>query len=228
MSVKSKTRSSGFAILAALGCVATLSACSSGDEGNDAASLVREYLTDKVSGKGNAAPKRVSPEQIKQVAAQSAQPIVLIDFANTGNNALIAEIERNGPVHTYATSARQTVSFENGLVRGTRGLGGDLMSVELGSLPELVARRHSGATRREMRFLNGEDITVRYQFTCSVQAGAPSGQPRTTPMSESCTQTDGNIRFTNTYQVDGHGRVLNSRQWLGPSLGDAKVFQIKF
>lgn len=229
MSVKSDPRPfRRLGTLAALGCSLVLAACSSGGEGSEVSKLVRDYAAQKIGGNKAAGPQRVTPQQIQQVAAQSKQPLVLIDFPAKKSNALIIEIGRNGPVQTYATSARQTVSLENGLARGSRGLGGDLMSADLGRLPNLIAQRRGGIVHRELRFLNGEDVTVRYHFSCKVDVGPTGGTPRTTAMTEDCTQINGLTSFINTYEVNGNGRVLKSKQWFGPTLGDAVIQQIRF
>ncbi|TNF20175.1 MAG: hypothetical protein EP318_12325 [Rhodobacteraceae bacterium] len=214
--------------LAALGCSLLLAACSSGGEGSDITKYVREFAAQKIGGSSAGGPQRITPQQIQQVAAKSKQPLVLIDFPEKKSNALIIEIARNGAVQTYATSARQTVALENGLARGSRGLGGDLMSADLGRLPHMIAQRRGGINHREMRFLNGEDITVRFHFSCKVEVGPTGGNPRTTTMTEDCTQINGLASFTNTYQVNGAGRVLKSEQWFGPSHGQAVIQQIRF
>lgn len=101
--------------LLALGCAGFLAACSGGSEklGSESVELVRGTLRARLTG-GETAAKRVSPAQIAQARAQARQPLVLIDFPRIGSNALIAKIGENGPVDTYATAARQTVSLENG------------------------------------------------------------------------------------------------------------------
>ena len=205
-----------------------LQGCSSGGEGSELNKYVRDFATQRISGGSSDGPARVTPAQVQQVAAKVKQPLVLIDFPKIKSNALILEIGRNGPVQTYATSARQTVSLQNGLARGSRGLGGDLISSDLGELPRLIAQRRGGIIHREMRFLDGEDQTVRFHFSCDVTVGATSGTPRTTAMTEECTQINGLRSFTNSYAVDGNGRVLKSKQWFGPSLGDALTRQIRF
>ncbi|MGY3438430.1 MULTISPECIES: YjbF family lipoprotein [unclassified Marinovum] len=217
-------RASRFAKLAGLACAALLAACSSAEEGTDAGKIVRDAALSKFRGEKTSGSTRVSAEQVRQLAANATKPMILIDLPDRGANGVLVEIGRNGRVQAFASSARQTVSLENGLVRATRGLGGDLMSAELGNLPHLIAHRQSGATQREMRFLNGEDITVRMRFSCSVQA---SGS-RATTITETCTQQNGPVQFTNSYSVNGSGRVLSSEQWLGADIGPAKIQHLKF
>lgn len=228
--VQGRRRRYGFGKLAALGCAALLAACTGGENlGNDTGTIFRNTLSNRLTGQGNSGPTRVTPQQAQQAAAQASQPLLLIDFPRIDANALIVKIGQNGPVTTYATASRQTVSLQNGLARGSRGLGGDLMSASFGTLPSLIANRRPGTIRREMRFLNGEDITVRHQFTCEVQVDGPSATVKgTTAMIETCRQDGSWFIFNNKYNVDGRGRVVSSEQWFGDRLGMAKLQQLKF
>lgn len=228
--VQKHSRRLGLGTLVALGCATLLAACSGGEKvGSDTGTLVRNTLSSKLTGQQSAGPTRVTAEQASQAAAQATQPLVLIDFPRIESNALIAKIGANGPVDTYATASRQTVSLQNGLARGSRGLGGDLMSVSFGALPSLIANRRAGTIAREMRFLNGEDITVRYRFTCEVQVDGPSASGKgTTAMIETCRENDTWFIFNNKYHVDGRGRIVRSQQWFGNRLGMAKLQQLRF
>ncbi|MCJ7871002.1 MULTISPECIES: YjbF family lipoprotein [unclassified Marinovum] len=225
--MKQKIRRSGFAPVAALCATALLAACSGGGEGRDGPELIRNAVVERFGPNGRG-PVRVTPAQVQQLTARATNALILIDFPKTQSNAVLVRIGQNRSVETYATAARQTLSMENGLLRGTRGMGGDLMSADLGRLPQLIARRQSGSTQREVRILNGEDITVRQQFSCDVAVTGTGGAPRVTTMTENCTQQNGNIRFTNTYDVDGQGRVVSSDQWASNYLGQVKIQQLRF
>lgn len=204
-------------MLLALGASAmTLAGCGSSSDANQNRQIVSQVIGTFKGGKKTA--PQVTQEQIAQVVASTTQPLVFVNVEKNKSSALIIEIGRNGAVQTFGTSARQTIALQNGMARGTRGLGGDLMSVDLGQLPSLIARHASGATQREMRFLDGEDVTVRYQFNCSVSSSRVSSKPVSYNVVESCEQTNGKVRFTNTYSVSRQGNVTKSRQWFGPTL----------
>lgn len=196
-------------------CALLLGGCGSGTDADQNKQLYKQALA--TFKRDNQEPAQVTREQIAQVAASTTQPLILVNVEKNKTSALILEIGRNGAVQTFATSARQTISLQNGLARGTRGLGGDLMSVDLGQLPQLIARTSSGQTNREMRFLNGEDVTVRYAFSCSVTSTRVSSHPANYNVIESCSQTNGKVTFTNSYDVTRHGKVTASRQWFGPT-----------
>lgn len=209
-----------------LGTVAiSLSGCGSGTDADRNRQLLDQVLGTVKGGKSEA--QKVTPDQIQKVAATSTAPVVLVSLEKADSSALLVEIGRNGPVQTFATSARQTISLQNGLARGSRGLAGDLMSVDLGGLAQLIAATSGGTVQREIRVLDGEDATLRLGFTCSVTATRSSHKPVLYEMTESCSQTDGTREFTNRYTVTAAGTVVKSRQWFGPHLEYIGIQHIK-
>lgn len=95
--------------------------------------------------------------------------------------------------------------------------------------PGLIASRSPGKIAREMRFLDGEDITLRYRFTCEVQVDGPSPTVKgTTAMIETCREDNSWFIFNNKYNVDPSGRIVSSQQWFGKRLGMAKLQQLRF
>jgi len=59
---------------------------------------------------------------------------------------------------------------------------------------------------RVHRYLDGEDALQIRSFICDITA--------TNPAREICQGQD--TRFENEYQFDAGGRVIRSRQWVGP------------
>lgn len=202
--------------LSAVVALSLIAAC-----GNDADSKssreMFKSLSQIVKPKTKAQPQAVSPDALGQVLAATPNSVVLFILDTTKAQAPLIQIERNGAYRTYATSARQTVTIKDGLATATRGLGGDLMSSDLDPSLNLVRRKSAGQTTRVMRFLTGEGVTFTMTFTCSVEVAAKQDQLQ--GMRESCT---GRTRqFENTYAVDASGRIMGSRQWLGPTIGYA-------
>lgn len=112
--------------------------------------------------------------------------------------------------------------FRNGVLSGTRGLGGDLMSSDIGTVGLITARR-AGQGERVSRHLDGEGKTVETRFSCAVSVGESKPvafalvQGTGLVVNETCTAPD--LQITNNYVVDSGGRVLWSRQWIGPGHG---------
>lgn len=214
------------ALAAMLGAVAMLlTGCGSGTDADQNRRITKQVLGTFKGGKS--APPQLTEAQIQQAVATSTQPLILVDLEKAKSRTTLVEIGRNGPVQAFATSARQTISLQNGMARGTRGLGGDLMSVDLGGLPHLIASKSSGTVQREIRVLDGEDATLRLGFGCSVTSTRSSHKPVLYELTETCQQSGGSIRFTNSYTVNGAGTVVKSRQWFGPHLNYITIQHLK-
>lgn len=215
--------------IAPLALAATLAGC-----GNDASvqqtTAVLRNVGGLITGRGGAsAPAAPTAEQVSQTLSSTSEPVALINFEETDLTALVIRIERNGNYDTYASSDRRTVTFKDGLITASRGLGGDLMSSTLDGSLALVSARRSGSAVRQMRFLDGEDQIFAYDFTCTVtdngsQPLPGSGKPAR-QMTEAC---GGDLRsFENTYYLNSAGDVTASRQWMGPILGYVNVAQAR-
>lgn len=207
--------------LPALACMAALviSGCSNTGEGFDLRQSLKTLFNRGAAEQPSPAKvdintilKRTAPQSLIQVASKTR-----------GSSALMLEIESDGGYRTYSTASKQTFTLRNGLVTATRGMGDDLMaSVNEDSLALIRARR-AGSGQRVMEYLNGAGDTIRLQFTCEtyvtgsgrVNRGAVNAS--TTELTENCVA--GPNKFTNVYQVDGTGMILESQQWIGQSAG---------
>jgi len=124
---------------------------------------------------------------------------------------------------TWATPDGVTVSFRDGLLTATRGIGDDLMSTDLSSVLPAYRGQTSQAIR-VMRWLGGEDQLVLRSFVCDftrrsgVAIRAIAGAFRTTQITESCIGEDG-FTFTNQYWVEQNSVLRMSQQWVGPGVG---------
>lgn len=204
--------------------------------GNDTAQSQRtEVFKQLVSGtlarSRNTEPPQVTVPQINQALATKTGPLALVTVESRKASALVIQIGRNGQYRTYATEQRQTLTFRDGMITSTRGLGGDLMSSEERSLLSLVSRKTDGTAPYTMRFLTGEDVTATSQYTCAVSrdgtAPVKLGAINTVAqkMTAQCTGSDGS--FTNTYLVDGAHDIVSTRQWLGAFTGYVSAQQLR-
>lgn len=171
------------------------------------------------------------PGPVPQVSAQDLQtnlantkgPLELAVREDQKGWSFFLRIENNGGFDTYGNGERQTMTTRGGIITATRGLGGDVMSSDISGVAPLILGRRSGEGQRIMRFLDGEDRTREIVFACRVTRGQPApvqlGEVDTTAttMTEVC-QAEG-LKITNTFLVDGSGRSLGSRQWLGEFTG---------
>lgn len=175
--------------------------------------------------------KNDAPEAIdlNQVLATSTAPMAILSQEKLGIAVLMRQTVRDGHYMTFLSDTGQSLTFQQGTLIATRGSGNDLMSSELGTLPDLIRTRREGKGTRQMHYLNGEGQTLTLTFRCEVQRGDTepfaSGVINTTArlMAETCKGDDG-YEFTNAYLVSQNGTVLSGRHWLNPQTGSV-VFQ---
>ncbi|SDX89103.1 YjbF family lipoprotein [Citreimonas salinaria] len=209
------------AFVGAVGALVALGACSSAQ--SDSMRLLRSLPALVFDRDGAGAPVSVGPEQVRQVLAATDGPVMLLE-TDAGARFMMIEIERNGPYRTFGNAARQSVTFRDGLIVQTRGLGGDLMSSDEDALLAQLRRRTTGTAPYVMRFLTPEDVTREIAFTCLVttdgqQANVALGAYSATGqvMTADCNTDD--LRVSNTFIVTPGGYVAGARQWMGETQG---------
>ncbi|SFR02022.1 YjbF family lipoprotein [Poseidonocella sedimentorum] len=160
------------------------------------------------------------------VLAATEAPVILVTSESTGLAGYLVEIETNGPVHTFGTSDRRSMSFNGGLLVATRGLGDDLMSTDV-TAALAALRGATGAVtagpeftaRREVLLLGGAGGSERFVFDCTY-ARVEDGV-----VTERCAGPE--ARFTNSFSVGPDGHLLRSRQWISPNLGSVDIQHLR-
>lgn len=199
--------------------VFTVSAC--GSERNVGIDLIRS-IPKQIAAR-RAGPQKIPPQVAAQALAATDKPVMLYEVENTGNQFLTLEIERNRAYQTFANSGRQSLIHRSGMIVATRGLGGDLMSVEEDALLRAITSRRGGTATYIQRFQTPEFVTEEHAYQCRVTQGkasrASSGKLHgaSLVMTSDCEGDQG--RFQETYVVDGSGYIVSAKQWLGPVLG---------
>ena len=176
------------------------------------------------SRKSAANQPKVDSEALAAVAMESFPgPLIMAKIDSLGTVSALGEFGRNGATQTFSTPQQQTLVFRNGLLVGTRGLGHDLMSADLGPAADLVSKRQAGSYRRIYRFLDGEALERPVPMTCELTPGDPKTVAfagtsyATMHLSEQCISTG--LTINNDYWVTQGGTIAMSRQWIGPVLG---------
>lgn len=195
------------------------------------ASYTEKFLKNNLTsaGKGKAAAQ--PPMRLSDALKASPSPMAALVSRGSNAKTLLQQVDTNGPYRTYFTPGGQSLTFRNGFVTATRGLGNDLMSSSFGETHALISARKSGSGTRTLRYLTGEGRTVELVFDCVItQAGnehmiAGELNIRTQVMEESCTNE--HYSFSNGYQVAPSGMVVSSRQWLSPMTGYAAIDQLR-
>lgn len=149
--------------------------------------------------------------------AEVEGPLMLAVLEARGAVALMVPYGQNGPVRTWVTADRRTVSLVGGRIVATRGLGHDLMA----RAPATGFR--PGPSQALLSTLNAAHEPVEFALSCRVIAGErmpitlASGESMTAQgYAEKCVGPDGSVQ--NDFWLSD-GQLRQSRQWLGPDAG---------
>jgi hypothetical protein len=127
----------------------------------------------------------------------------------------------NGTKRTWLTVDGISVTFDNGVLIATRGLGDDLMGADAPAVSALSAG--AGQHMRTHDYLDGSDRIVRRVFECEVRSeGAQTieiveRRSRTLKVTEACASR--NLAFENTFWITSAGTIMQARQWVSPLVG---------
>lgn len=197
-----------------------LAGCATDPEDRDRAAGLTGVVVGALGGRLAAAPAAnpMPPEQVQQVLASYPQPILWLRVEATGQEALLLGVARQGGTDTYQSATGQTFGFRDGRLVATRGLNFDLMSAE-GSAPRPGTAPHTRVT------LDGTDTEVIDRGRCTLVAGgsapvalADGRRPSLSQLDETCDYPRAGT-VGQHYWRDAQGRVIQSRQWVGPETG---------
>lgn len=162
----------------------------------------------------------------RAVLAEVGRPADMVEILGAG--AVLFQVGTNRGVETWASVDNRSVSFRQGMVTATRGLGGDLMAAETPPLSQVASA--SGTFVRSIVYLNGEDQSVTERFLCEYATVGTEDVVivergyRTRRVQETCSGDSG--RFVNDHWFQG-GTLRQSRQWAGPFLEYVEYYRLR-
>ncbi|EPX82668.1 YjbF family lipoprotein [Salipiger mucosus] len=165
-----------------------------------------------------------------QMVAGVPGPVIFAGIPDRDAQATLTAIARNGAVRTWQTQDRIALDMVSGVLVGSRGLGGDLMSADITQVFEALRGGRSRAVRVH-RYLDGEDHLYTSAFVCDfrresgVAASTAFRSFRALHVVEDCTNPDRD--FENHYWFDGGGTLRKSVQWVGPEVGYLEIELLK-
>jgi hypothetical protein len=206
-----------------------LAGCGNDPESFASARLVQTAVKDSAASVRRGAPAAAPPPLTREVLSQILTPVMVVRMISRGQQALIGQVETNGDVETWSTVDDVTVSFRNGVVVATRGLGADLMAASGPSGSQLLGSQNSYS--RIHTSLDGLDQPVRRTLECS---SSRKGQQsidvveisyQVTHIVETCL-SDG-LSIQNDYWLDGARKMRKSRQWIGQEIGYLEIEDLR-
>lgn len=154
---------------------------------------------------------------------QIQEPALQVAIPALAARARLLRSGRNGDVDTWSSRDGISLSFQQGVLVASRGLGHDLMGADAARTLVALAEGGAGIYRRKMRYLTGDYQSVWLAAGCSLQAaGGEGGLLR---MEEHCRA--GNLDFTNQFWLDRNDSIVRSRQWISPQLGYIDAYRTR-
>ena len=165
-------RPSWLALGAAFAAAVTgLSACSSDDRkgptlGSIAVDMARARLN---RGDVEEAEKPKAPQVTRAQLEAFGRPVIFASVPRFGTGVAAIEVAQNREFKTYMGADKATVTLENGIVTGTRGLFVDLIAQEI-SIPhgDMFQGEFPKTYQRVQRHLTGEGTLGTQEFVCAI------------------------------------------------------------
>lgn len=227
-------RSIGALVLAGL-----LAACSSND-GTEVAipKLIFGSLKDVATTRQSGPLQKItlSPQEL----AKTTVPLLQVNPEIKGGSDFLQRVAiRNdsapGRVEIWESSDKAQIFLRNGVVTGTRGVGGDIIAADAKSTVFALQKRTQSGGIRSFVVSDGDSTSTDYQFRCDVRnLGVESisvvNQLFTTDhLQELCVGGPSRQeQLRNDYWVQrSTGLVRKSRQWVGPRVGYFELILLK-
>lgn len=232
--IKVVSRIVGAGVIAVL-----LTAC--GSENDSSASLSRMALgglTESIKARRAGTPQEVilSKEQLAQINV----PVLQINPESFGGTDFLQRVSSRsdsglGVVEVWKSSDNAQVFLRNGVVVGSRGVGGDIISADADVAIRALGAQARRSGVRTYVISDGDVTTTKYTFRCTVEKIKSEDLTlfnqvyKTTHMQENCTGgPSGDKVVRNDYWVQkSNGFIRKSRQWMGPWIGYFQVSVVK-
>lgn len=216
-----------------------LGACSSKEtDQEDFSKLVFSSIKDIATSRREG--PRPKAEVTADMLAQTTTAALQVNPESRGGSDFLRRIAVRdasslGTVEIWKSSDNAQIFLRNGVVVGSRGIGGDIIAADANvTVRSLQKRANSGGIRTYV-ISDGDVTTTDYQFRCTIRnLGGEKisivNQIITTDhLREDCVSTQsGQASVQNDYWVQsGTGLVRKSRQWLGPRTGYFELILLK-
>lgn len=161
-------------------------------------------------------PNRTSASDIRErltkdvIAQFRGAPLLIATMGDPSFSSILFGVGKNKDVVTFYTPDRVSLSFRDGVLVATRGLGFDLMFAEVSESIRAFTSKN-GTTMRTHETLRGDNTLMTRFYQCAVQTSEDG------KVEENC--SDGEIDFQNVYTFGRDGELKSSKQWVSRERG---------
>ena len=171
------------------------------------------------------APTEPAPALPTAALAEGPGNVLMVTLLGRNAVAAMTRAGSNNGVDTWRTAKGVTLSFRDGILVASRGLGGDLMGANVDGVLAAILRG-TGTAQRRHAFLDSEDQIQTSDLTCTFTTDAPeviaiaTGTVEATKVTEVCESPV--FVFTNQYWLSDT-EIVQSRQAVSVSVGYIRV-----
>jgi hypothetical protein len=196
-----------------------LSACTAGE------SLIYRGLEMVEDEPGRVAlPAGQFPPRFAALVADTSVPLLVVTIESSKQGGRLLLENSVNDVETWLSADMSALMIQNGIIRGTRGVGSELFASDISEPMNLILSGNTGYSDRFTSNLAGDDRIRTRTYRCLVETKGSDvinleiGRVATRVMTEDCKSMDQS--FTNTYWVSSTtGAIVQSRQWAGDEVG---------
>lgn len=195
-----------------------------------AACLPVQQGVSRVAGLGPSATEVGGSARQFVARVEAGAPVKIVALEDRGA-ALTSIVQMTDSAQGGQWRTPDNVGFalQDGFLIGTAALGDDLMTADIAETRALVLAGRDGLAVRVHRYLDGQNTTLIRSFVCDVTIGGPvplvldNRSFDTRLVTETCRNPD--LSFENYYWI-GAGRILQSKQWVGPRVGYVSMREV--
>ena len=171
------------------------------------------------------APTEPAPALPTAALAEGPGNVLMVTLLGRNAVAAMTRAGSNNGVDTWRTAKGVTLSFKDGILVASRGLGGDLMGADVDGVLAAILRG-TGTAQRRHSLLDSEDQIRSSDLTCTFTEEAPetiavaAGTVLASKVTEDCRSPE--FAFTNLYWLSGT-EIVQSRQAVSVGVGYIRV-----
>jgi hypothetical protein len=230
-------------IAAALTGAMILAGCSSNQNDGRAELLLAagKQTLGTITGKNPRKKGKLPPATITQQQLENTKiPALQVNLVTRGGSDFLKRAtQRNdgtfGTVAVWRGTGGTEVILRNGVLVGTKGIGGDIISADAGATIRAVSGAEAGSGQRRYFLSGGNYNDTELVLSCRIaNLGQTTTQVvhlayQTVHLRETCAGGEGGrVRIANDYWVQPKsGLVRRSRQWAGPYSGYFEIILLR-
>ncbi|KIN74313.1 YjbF family lipoprotein [Sulfitobacter guttiformis] len=229
-----------FSRIVGAGVIAVILAACSSDQNSQASlpKLVFGSLVQTVNQRRAGPVQQIVPTQ--QQLDETNEPVLQINpEISGGSDFLRLRSSRRdsglGVVQVWYSSDNAQIFLRDGVLIGTRGVGGDIISADADMTIKALRAQSQGTGVRTYVISDGDVTSTDYSFNCTVKSLGSENISVvnqvfiTDRFRETCVGgPNGDAVLNNEYWVQpSNGLIRKSRQWVGPRVGYFEIIVLK-